>query len=601
MAQLRRAVWLLTVLTLCGALRAAAQTGENVLVVANSSSPASLEIADYYAAKRKVPADQILRVTTPVAEEIARSTYDAQIERPIAQWLISHSAQDRILYIVVTKGVPLRVSGTSGTSGTVASVDSELTILYRKLSGQSISPASSISNPYFLGKSPVGSAKPFTRRQHDLYLVARLDGYTVADVKGLIDRGLAPSQQGRILLDARAELKSSTGNTWLADAATAVRKLPGWDARVVLDTSALPLRKQSDILGYYSWGSNDPLISLRRLDLKFVPGALAGMFVSSDARTMEEPPESWEVRGQDYAGSNQSLIGDLVRDGITGVAGHVAEPYLNATIRPDILFPAYLSGFNLVESFYLAMPALSWQTVVIGDPLCAPFRQQAIPATEIDEGIDRETEYPTFLSRRRLDLLTKSGLKLEAAKLALKSEVRLSKQDRTGARQALEKATELDDTFIAGHLTIANLYSIESQWAAANDRYRRVLAQQPNHPVALNNLAYSLAEHTKAPAEALPFAQRAYEVNKGSAIVADTLGWVYHLLNRDAEAEPLITAALQALPKNADVHLHAAAVFAAIGKADVAARELERALSLDKSLEQHDEVRQLRRRLEGPR
>src|SRR5688572_12856825 len=236
MAHVRRAVWLVTVLTLCGSLRAAAQTGENVLVVANGNSPASLEIADYYSAKRKVPADHIVRVAAPVAEEIARSTYDAQIERPIAQWLIAHSAQDRILYIVITKGVPLRVSGTSGPSGTVASVDSELTLLYRKLSGHAVALAGSIPNPYFLGKAAIGNAKPLTRRQHDLYLVARLDGYTVADVKGLIDRGLAPSQEGRILLDARAELKSSPGNTWLTDAANAVRKLPGWSTRVVLDT-----------------------------------------------------------------------------------------------------------------------------------------------------------------------------------------------------------------------------------------------------------------------------------------------------------------------------------------------------------------------------
>ena len=38
-----------------------------------------------------------------------------------------------------------------------------------------------------------------------------------------------------------------------------------------------------------------------------------------------------------------------------------------------MLFPAYLAGFNLIESFYLAIPHLSWQTIVVGDPLCAPF------------------------------------------------------------------------------------------------------------------------------------------------------------------------------------------------------------------------------------
>ena len=38
------------------------------------------------------------------------------------------------------KGIPLRIRGTGGLNGTVASVDSELTLLYRKLLGVSVAP-----------------------------------------------------------------------------------------------------------------------------------------------------------------------------------------------------------------------------------------------------------------------------------------------------------------------------------------------------------------------------------------------------------------------------------------------------------------------------
>ena len=64
-----------------------------------------------------------------------RETFDRQIQAPIVNWLSSHFAQDRILFIVFTKGVPLRIQGTSGRDGTVASVDSELAALYRRLAG----------------------------------------------------------------------------------------------------------------------------------------------------------------------------------------------------------------------------------------------------------------------------------------------------------------------------------------------------------------------------------------------------------------------------------------------------------------------------------
>jgi hypothetical protein len=49
----------------------------------------------------------------------------------------------------------------------------------------------------------------------------------------------------------------------LINAAAALKKLPGWNERVVLDTSATVLRDVPGVLGYYSWGSNDRTIGVR--------------------------------------------------------------------------------------------------------------------------------------------------------------------------------------------------------------------------------------------------------------------------------------------------------------------------------------------------
>src|SRR5205823_7547716 len=200
---------------------------------------------------------------------------------------------------------------------------------------------------------------------------------TVADVQGLIDRASNAAQQGAIVLDDKASSGSET-NVWLRSAAERVRAAIGAN-RVIYDTTSTVLKDLKNVLGYYSWGSNDPAIRERHFNLGFVNGALAAMFVSTDARTLNAPPPDWRITGGEdattqFAGSHQSLIGDFIRDGITGTAGNVAEPYLDASTRPNVLFPAYLAGANLAEAFYLAMPYLSWQTVVVGDPLCAPFR-----------------------------------------------------------------------------------------------------------------------------------------------------------------------------------------------------------------------------------
>jgi uncharacterized protein (TIGR03790 family) len=535
----------------------------------------------------------------PVGEEISRAAYQSQIERPIADWLSANAAQDRILYLVLAKDVPLRVTGTGGPNGTVASVDSELTLLYRKSSGQPVGQTGPIKNPYFAGASAIANAKPFSHRSQDLYLVTRLDGYTFDDVRALIDRGVAPSQEGVIVLDGRLELRQSAGNTWLVKAAAALGKLPGWSDRTILDTTFKALRDQQNVLGYYSWGSNDNAINVRHLQNHFVPGALAGEFVSTDARTFQEPPETWQVNnaGRTFRGSHQSLIGDLIRDGITGVAGHVAEPYLNATIRPDILFPAYASGFNLAESFYFAMPSLSWQTVVVGDPLCAPFKTTSVSAGDLNPAVDAVTELPQFLSDRRVASLTAAGAKSEAAKLVVKSEVRRARHDNPGARQALEQATAIDESFVGAQVALGSLYQESDEWDAAIARYRLAISKQPNQSIALNNLAYVLGVKKNDPNGALPLAKRAYALSSGNPVIVDTLAWTYHLLGYDEEALPLITTAAKQLPALAEVHWHAAIILAASGDAAAARKELETAVGLDGKVDEIADVRELRKRL----
>ena len=144
---MNRAFLLLACLSLLSAPPAFAQSGANVLLVVNETSADSGRIASHYARVRGVPPDQLLRIKVDLADEIERTVFDAQVQAPIATWLRQHAAQDRILYIVLTKGIPLRVKGSSGRGGTGASVDSELTLLYRRLVGNNPPVAGLLDNP----------------------------------------------------------------------------------------------------------------------------------------------------------------------------------------------------------------------------------------------------------------------------------------------------------------------------------------------------------------------------------------------------------------------------------------------------------------------
>jgi uncharacterized protein (TIGR03790 family) len=361
---MRRSTLALGLLAGCSALLA--QDGENVLLVVNRADKLSRHIADYYIPKRGIPLQNVCKLNILAEdEEISWETYVEDVERPIARCLAKANLREQVLYIVTTMGVPLKVSGGGeGLAGEYCAVDSELTLLYSKMQGKRFPRAGMVPNPFYRRQD-----QPFTHARFPIYLVTRLAGYDFDDVKGIIDRSLAARNQGKFVFDLKSD-DDAEGNNWLRTAALA---LPA--ERVVIDASAKVLTEEKDVIGYAGWGSNDPNRHRRNLGFQWLPGALVSEYVSTDGRTFQRPPPGWTIgTWKDaagwFVGSPQTLTADYIHEGATGCSGHVNEPYLAFTPRPDQLFPAYFSGRNLAESYYLAIPALSWQNIVVGDPLC---------------------------------------------------------------------------------------------------------------------------------------------------------------------------------------------------------------------------------------
>jgi tetratricopeptide (TPR) repeat protein len=194
-----------------------------------------------------------------------------------------------------------------------------------------------------------------------------------------------------------------------------------------------------------------------------------------------------------------------------------------------------------------------------------------------------------------LQLLPKSAAVPEAARLLVRANGRLAREDRAGAVQAFEQATAIDGRLSAAHLLLAGLYSAAGDHDKAIDRLRRVVALEPNHAVALNDLAFALAiHHPDAIKEALAFAQRAYALAANNAAIADTLAWVLHLSGDNTEARRISAVSARGAPNHAEIQLHAAIIDAAAGAYEASARQLARALELDASLERSPDVQRLR-------
>jgi hypothetical protein len=65
----------------------------------------------------------------------------------------------------------------------------------------------------------------------------------------------------------------------------------------------------------------------------------------------------------------------MLKHGVVGTLGAVAEPYLQAFPKPSVFFPLLLSGkFTQIEVYFLTTPEVGWRIAYVGDPLYNPFK-----------------------------------------------------------------------------------------------------------------------------------------------------------------------------------------------------------------------------------
>ena len=99
-----------------------------------------------------------------------------------------------------------------------------------------------------------------------------------------------------------------------------------------------------------------------RPHFEWLNGSIAETAVSTGGRTF--------VINSSYG---QSLISDLLDDGVSGVKGYVYEPYLSAVSNPNQLLSCYANGYTMSECYAASNTFLSWMGTVIGDPKMAAY------------------------------------------------------------------------------------------------------------------------------------------------------------------------------------------------------------------------------------
>jgi uncharacterized protein (TIGR03790 family) len=372
------------------------------LILVNSRQPDSVALGEFYAGQRGIPRANLIALPLPEEETITWRAFVDQVWQPLQDRLFVHNwlegvAGDsldaygrrrvsiighRIAYLVVCRGVPLRIDHDPLLLAPAraarlpepfrtnqAAVDSELSLL----AAGAYDIDSLVPNPLF------NRERPLDLNSELIVRVARLDGPTFADARRLVASALAGEQlglAGRYYIDLKGP--HADGDHWLEAARRQLDEL-GFDGDIESTSATFGPAARFDApgfyFGWYAGGLNGPFA---RDGFEFPPGAIALHIHSASAATLRSARAGW--------------AGPLVARGVAATVGNVFEPYLQFTHRPDILLRRLAGGAPLGDAAYAALPALSWQAILLGDPLYRPF---AIP---LEEQVREPGRFPPLLS-----------------------------------------------------------------------------------------------------------------------------------------------------------------------------------------------------------
>jgi uncharacterized protein (TIGR03790 family) len=349
-----------------------------VAILYNSSSGDSKALAEIYAKARRIPADRLVGLKLPESEEISRKTFNEELRDPLIReydrrkwWTRGRDPQGNlypqrsgIRILVCMRGVPSRIAREPGgpalkegeppfKHSDEAAVDAELALL----GVEGLPLAGPVVNPYFK------SEKPFAEAGIPMTLVGRIDAATRETCERMIRDAIETEKTGlwgMSVIDVAQKFSNMPeGDPALENIAKSHLEL---GIPVIADRfpdtlpTHYPLRDTAIYYGWYDVNVSGPFLNP---SFRFKKGAVAVHLHSFSAGQLRNPDQNWSA--------------PLLERGAAATLGNVYEPYLQMTHHFDLFQARLLAGHPLVEAAYMALPVLSWQNLVLGDPLYRPF------------------------------------------------------------------------------------------------------------------------------------------------------------------------------------------------------------------------------------
>ncbi|MBE6412157.1 MAG: TIGR03790 family protein [Opitutales bacterium] len=357
---------------------------EKIFVVVNANSADSKAIANYYCEVRSIPKENIITLNIPDKDVLSRAEYQKKLANPLVAELAkrkvvsadvittdSNTHRPNYLFIshdidfVVLCKLPFKVAPFSKSRGfatDASSVDSELSATFlqmKKMNGP-------LRNPLYKNYSPESIHKTY-----GVLRVARLDGKNFDEAKSIIDSALTAEKNG---IRGRAYIDKNTskggykiGNDWLSSAEETLKKM-NFDISVDSVPALMGYEKRFDFPAFFfGWYNGTPQSYFIEKGFKSAEGGVGLHLYSFSASYLRR--SGW--------------TSVMMNNAFAQTYGNVYEPYLTGTQDISAIMKAYENGLTAGEVAYASIAILSWQTLVVGDPLYNPF------AVSLDEQMKR--------------------------------------------------------------------------------------------------------------------------------------------------------------------------------------------------------------------
>jgi uncharacterized protein (TIGR03790 family) len=387
---------------------------DQILVLANKNGWGSVGLAKYYMEKRSIPKGHLLQLRVTDNEGCSREDYDKKVVPRVREFLQKNDPLGNIRCLVTMYGLPLKIYppemtkeerseaeelrkkqvGIGGELNTLPKeektrrkrLESDLEEIRKRINTLTKTDYRSafdselalvrVENYDLSGWVPNPNFVGFKNRElkisaAEVLMVSRIDGPTEDVVKRIINDSVEVEKgglKGKAYFDARwpkpsRENESNVEGSAFYDLSihlAAERVEKSGRMPVVLDDKQELFKEGQcpDAALYCGWYSLARYVDA----FSWKPGAVGYHIASSECATLKnKDSQVWCKR--------------MLEKGVAATLGPVSEPYLQAFPVPEAFFGLLLDGrLTLVECYALSLPFLSWQMVLIGDPLYRPFK-----------------------------------------------------------------------------------------------------------------------------------------------------------------------------------------------------------------------------------